>query len=107
MLSALLLAGLFAAPLATVALFAPTDRRFGRAEETSKHVARLMSALLATAGLIAAVVLILALIGATAGHIGAAAVGLALASFAWLPVTRRWNARAHVCWAATTYVFVV
>ena len=26
---------------------------------------------------------------------------------AWLPVTRRWNARAHVCWATTTYVFVV
>ncbi len=50
---------------------------------------------------------ILALIGATTGHIEGAVIGLALASLLWLPVSRRWNARAHVCWAATTYVFVV
>jgi cellulose synthase/poly-beta-1,6-N-acetylglucosamine synthase-like glycosyltransferase len=27
-------------------------------------------------------------------------------SLLWLPVTRRWSARAHVCWAATTYLFL-
>src|SRR5438552_13983931 len=99
MLSALLLAGLFAAPLATVALFLPTDRRFGRAEKTSDRAARLMNTLVWSAGLIAAVAGILALIGATVGHIEAAVIGLALASLAWIPATRRWNARAHVCWA--------
>ncbi len=107
MLSALLLAGLFAAPLATVALFVPTDRRFGRAEEFAKQAARLVSALLWSAGLIAVVAGILAAIGATAGHIEGAVAGLALACVVWLPVTRRWSARAHVCWAATTYVFAI
>jgi uncharacterized membrane protein (DUF485 family) len=25
----------------------------------------------------------------------------------WLPVTRRWNARAHLCWASSVFLFVV
>jgi cellulose synthase/poly-beta-1,6-N-acetylglucosamine synthase-like glycosyltransferase len=50
---------------------------------------------------------ILSLIGVTTGHIEAAAIGLAVATLAWLPVTRGWNARAHVCWATSTYVFAV
>ena len=107
MLSALLLAGLFAAPIATVALFVPTGRRARRAEERAKWLARLARALIWAAVLIAAVVGILALMGVTAGHIAAAAIGLTLACVVWLPVTRRWNARAHVCWATSTYVFVV
>jgi cellulose synthase/poly-beta-1,6-N-acetylglucosamine synthase-like glycosyltransferase len=107
MLSALLLAGLFAAPIATIALFVPATGRAQRAEERSKWIARLGAAVVWTATLIAAVVAILALIGVTAGNIVAAAIGLAVASVVWLPATRRWNARAHVCWAMTTYVFVV
>ena len=103
MLSALLLAGLIASPIATVALFVPTGRRARRAEERAKWIARLACALLWAAVLIAAVVGILALIGVTAGNIAAAAIGLTLACLVWLPVTRRWNARAHVCWATSTY----
>ena len=72
-----------------------------------KWVARLGATLVWAAVLIAAVVGILGLIGVTAGNIVAAAAGLTLATVVWLPVTRRWNARAHVCWATTTYVFVV
>jgi glycosyltransferase involved in cell wall biosynthesis len=30
-----------------------------------------------------------------------------LASVLWLPFTRRWSARAHLCWSATTFLFVV
>ena len=107
MLSALLLAGLFAAPLATAALFVPTSGRAGRAEELSKRAARFGATLLWSATVIAAVALILAVIGVTAGHVEAAAAGLTLATVVWLPATRRWNARAHVCWATTTFVFAV
>ena len=107
MLSALLLAGLFAAPIATVALFVPTGRRARRAEERAKWIARLAGALVWGAVLIAAVAAVLALIGVTAGNLVAAVIGLAIACVVWLPVTRRWNARAHVCWATSTYVFVV
>ena len=107
MLSALLLAGLFAAPIATVALFLPSTGRARRAEERSKWIARLAATLVWAAILIAVVVAILALLGVTAVNIAAAAAGLVLASVVWLPVTRRWNARAHLCWATTTYVFVV
>ena len=107
MLSALLLAGLIAAPLATVALFLPAGRRARRAEQPAQRAARLTAALVGSALLIAIVAAILALIGVTTGHLEAAVVGLALACLLWLPVTRRWNARAHLSWASTTYVFVV
>lgn len=107
MLSALLLAGLIAAPLATVARFLPAGRRARRAEQPAQRAARLTAALVGSALLIAIVAAILALIGVTTGHLEAAGVGLALACVLWLPVTRRWNARAHLSWASTTYVFVV
>ena len=29
-----------------------------------------------------------------------------IASLIWLPVTRRWNARAHMCWASSVFLFV-
>lgn len=32
--------------------------------------------------------------------------GLLAVSVAWLPVTRRWSARAHLCWASSTFLFV-
>ena len=107
MLSTLLLAGLFAAPIATAALFLPASRRARRAEKPTQRAARLTAALACSAVVIAIVAVILALIGVTRGHLEAAVVGLALACLVWLPVTRRWNARAHVSWATTTYVFVV
>ena len=67
-----------------------------------KWVARLAATLVWAAVLIGAVVGILALVGVTAGNLVAATAGLTLATVLWLPVTRRWNARAHVCWATTT-----
>jgi len=107
MLSSLLLAGLIAAPFPTAALFLPASPRRGRAEKPTQQIARLMSALLSSALVIGIVALILALIGVTTGHLEAASVGLALACLLWLPATRRWNARAHVTWSTTTFVFVV
>ena len=36
-----------------------------------------------------------------------AVAGLVFASLIWLPVTRRWTARAHLCWATSIFLFVV
>jgi len=30
-----------------------------------------------------------------------------LAGLLWLPVTRNWSPRAHLCWASSTFLFVV
>jgi cellulose synthase/poly-beta-1,6-N-acetylglucosamine synthase-like glycosyltransferase len=107
MLSALLLAGLFAAPIAAAAMFAPVGGSARRGEERSRWVTRLAATVIWSVVLNAAIAGILAAIGVTAGNVEAAAIGLAVASLVWLPLTRRWNARAHVCWATTTYLFAV
>jgi cellulose synthase/poly-beta-1,6-N-acetylglucosamine synthase-like glycosyltransferase len=33
--------------------------------------------------------------------------GVVFASLIWMPVTRRWSARAHMCWASSVFLFVV
>jgi cellulose synthase/poly-beta-1,6-N-acetylglucosamine synthase-like glycosyltransferase len=104
MLSALLLAGLVAAPLATIALFVPAAAR-GRAVGAWPWLRRFLLALIGTVLLGAAAAGFLALLDATRANITAGAAGLVVASLLWLPVTRRWSARAHLCWAATTYLF--
>src|SRR5438477_11495462 len=90
MLSALLLAGLFAAPIATAALFLPATGWIQRAEERWRWIGRLTLAMVWTVILIAAVLGILALIGVSGRNLVAAAVGLAIASALWMPFTRRW-----------------
>jgi len=107
MLSALLLGGLVAAPIATVALFLPGLSRTRRHDEWWRLTGRTILSLIWTAALVAAVAAVLSAIGVTRANIEAAAAGLALTSIVWLPATRRWGPRAHVCWAATTYVFAV
>jgi hypothetical protein len=49
----------------------------------------------------------LRLLGATEHNLLAGAAAVVLASLIWLPVTRRWSARAHLCWASTVFLFVV
>jgi len=105
MLSALLLAGLIAAPIATVALFLRPPFR-GRSRGAWPWARRLTLALVGTAALAAVCSAILWLFGATTSNIEAGAAGLVVTSLLWLPVTRRWSARGHVAWAATTYLFI-
>ncbi|HWE58457.1 MAG TPA: glycosyltransferase [Solirubrobacteraceae bacterium] len=105
MLSSLLLAALLAAPIATLILFLPAADRGGHSDDAWRFVGRTALALASTLVLIAVVAGILGLIGATGGNIEAAAIGLAAFSVLWLPFTRRWGARAHLCWAATTFMF--
>jgi glycosyltransferase involved in cell wall biosynthesis len=51
-----------------------------------------------SAGLVAA-------LGGTRNNDIACGIAIVLASLFWLPFTRRWSARAHLCWSATTYLF--
>src|SRR5580693_8743021 len=106
MLQALLLAALIAAPLGSAALFVPA-RLIDRGAGTWPAVRRVVLAVIGTAVLAAAVAGVLRLIGATEHNLLAGAAGVVVASLVWLPITRRWSARAHLCWASTVFLFVV
>lgn len=67
----------------------------------------ILLAVIGTAVLAAAVAGVLRLLGATEHNLVAGAAGVVVASLVWLPVTRRWSARAHVCWTSTVFLFVV
>jgi glycosyltransferase involved in cell wall biosynthesis len=105
-LSALLLADLFAAPLATAGLFLRPGRAAGRADGGLRQAGRLAGTLVLTLLLAVAVMVILRLLGVTPAHVVAGGCGLVLVSLLWLPLTRRWSPWAHVCWAATSWLFV-
>src|SRR5437016_10504451 len=101
MLSALLLGGLVATPIATLALFLPGLSRTRRHDEWWRLTGRVLLSIIWTAALVAGVAGVLSVVGVTHVNIEASVAALALASLVWLPATRRWGPRAHVCWAAT------
>jgi cellulose synthase/poly-beta-1,6-N-acetylglucosamine synthase-like glycosyltransferase len=105
-LASLVLAGLIAAPVGTFGLLVkgPAPVRL-----TGKWPAfrRFATAIIGTVLLGGLVVGALMLLGATEHNSIVAAACLAAVSLAWLPVTRRWNARGHLCWSATIFLFVV
>jgi cellulose synthase/poly-beta-1,6-N-acetylglucosamine synthase-like glycosyltransferase len=100
-LSAILLGAIVAALLATLALFGT-----GRWAIRRSNAFWLPRAVVATAVLAAVTWGVMALIGATRHNLIASCIALVGASVLWMPVTRRWNARAHLCWAATWLLFV-
>ena len=106
MLQALLLAALIAAPLGSAALLVPT-RLVDRGAGTWPAVRRVLLAVIGTVVLAAAVAGVLRLLGATDHNLVAGAAGVVVASLIWLPVTRRWSAGAHLCWASSVFLFVV
>src|SRR6266516_2892965 len=105
MLGAVLLAGIVAAPLSSAALFAPAHRR-AKTTGAWPAIRRFVLALAGTAILGGAVAAALRLLGASASGTRAAVVAIVVASFVWLPGTRRWTARAHLCWASSVLLFV-
>jgi Glycosyl transferase family 2 len=105
MLAALLLAGLVAAPVTSAALFVPVRPR-RRVAGTWPATRRLVLALLGTVLLAAVVAVVLTALHATRTNVIAATAGLVAMSLLWLPATRRWNARAHLCWAGSLFLFV-
>jgi cellulose synthase/poly-beta-1,6-N-acetylglucosamine synthase-like glycosyltransferase len=84
----------------------PATSRVRPVEERWRRMGRVVLKLMWTAILVAAMAVLLRLIGVTTRNIEAVSAGLVLASIVWLPVTRRWGARGHLCWATTTYLFV-
>jgi cellulose synthase/poly-beta-1,6-N-acetylglucosamine synthase-like glycosyltransferase len=106
MLEALVIAGIVAAPLGSAGLFLPA-RRHARVAGTWPALRRFILALLGTILLAAAAAGTLKLLHATGSNLLAGVAGLAAASVAWLPATRRWSPRAHLCWASSTFLFVV
>jgi glycosyltransferase involved in cell wall biosynthesis len=106
MLAALLLAGIVAAPLGSAGLFVPARPR-ARVAGAWAASRRFILALAATAVLAAVVAGVLRLLHATEHNLVAGVAGVAVASLIWLPVTRRWSARAHLCWSSSVFLFVV
>jgi cellulose synthase/poly-beta-1,6-N-acetylglucosamine synthase-like glycosyltransferase len=105
-LAALVLAGILAAPLGTTALLIGS-RRPSRTTGGWPATRRLVLAIIGTAVLAALVSAVMWLLGVTERNDIAGAIGLVAGSLIWLPVTRRWNARAHLCWATSIFLFVV
>jgi glycosyltransferase involved in cell wall biosynthesis len=105
-LAALVLAGILAAPLGTAALLAGS-RPPGRTAGAWPATRRLALALAGTAVLAATVAVAMRLLGVTEHNMIAGVAGLVAASLVWLPLTRRWNARGHLCWTSSTFLFVV
>ena len=105
MLEALVIAGLVAAPLSSAGLFLPQRLRT-RVAGAWPAARRFILALVGTAVLAAAAAATLALLNVTGGNLLAGVAGLIAASVIWLPATRRWSPRAHLCWASSTFLFV-
>jgi hypothetical protein len=105
MLAALLLAGLVAAPLGSASLFMPAKRRL-RAAGAWPAIRRFTLAVVGTAVLAAAVAGVLKLAHVSQHNFVVGVAGVVIASLIWMPVTRRWNARAHLCWASSIFLFV-
>src|SRR5580704_14358408 len=106
MLAALLLAGIVAAPLGSIALLLPVRTR-AATPGTWSATRRFLWAVIGTVVLAALVAGILKLLGVTQHNLILAIAGVAFASAVWLPATRRWTARAHLCWASSVFLFVV
>jgi glycosyltransferase involved in cell wall biosynthesis len=100
MLSILLRVGLVAAPLSLAALFVPVKRHLRSALGTGWAIRRVGLTLLATAGLAVVAGGSLREFGVSGQGQVAGVAGVVATSLAWLPVTHRWTARAHLCWVS-------
>ena len=106
MLAALVLAGILAAPMGTAALLV-SSRHPKRTTGAWPATRRFAFAIVGTAVLAALVGVAMRLLGVTEHNTIAGVAGLIAGSLIWLPVTRRWNARGHLCWATSIFLFVV
>ena len=107
MLAALLLAGILAVPLGLVSLVIPVKQHARPAAGSWRGIRRVVLAVAATTALAAVVAASLSLRGVSGHHLAAGIAGAVAASLVWLPVTRRWTARAHLCWASSVFLVIV
>ena len=103
----LLLAGVLAVLLGLVGLVMPVKRQARTAAGAWRAIGRVVLAVAATTALAAAAAVLLSLLGVSGPGRAAGIAGVVFASLAWLPVTRRWNARAQLCWASSIFLAVV
>ena len=106
MLEALVIAGIVAALLGSAALFLPV-RLHERAAGAWAAAWRVILAVAGSAVLAAAAAGVLYLLKATEGNLITGGAAVVVAGLLWLPVTRNWSARAHLCWASSTFLFAV
>ena len=106
MLAPLLLAGIIAAPLGSIALLLPGRHR-DRPAGTWSATRRFVLAVVGTVVLAALVAVVLKLLKVSQHNLILGIAGVAVASVVWLPATRQWSARAHLCWATSVFLFVV
>ena len=106
MLAALLLAGLAAAAVSTVLLLSPWRFDATRTHGWWPWSRRLLFAIVFTGITDVIVAGVLVGIGATRTHVVWSVAAVTATSALWLPATRRWTARAHVCWSSTVLLFV-
>jgi len=105
MLAALLLSGLVAAPLTSLALLTFPRRRFGG--RGWFHAGRRFVYAVAATAVTAAVDVVLLRLFGVGTHLLIIAVGSLVAMcIVWLPLTRRWGGLAHVAWACGVYLFL-
>jgi hypothetical protein len=105
MLASLLLAAVIAGILATIGLFVPVPKRFGSG--ALMWTRRLVLALIGTVVLAAVSSYGVYVLNDSRRYAIAAFVLIVAASLLWLPATRRWNARSHLCWATNFCLFAV
>src|ERR1700677_1308456 len=106
MLQAMLLVAIVAAPLGSVALFLPSRPR-DRGAGVWQAALRASWAGSGPIVLAAAAAGVLRAFGASEHNLVVGIAGLVFASLVWLPFTRRWSGRAHLCWATSVFLFVV
>jgi cellulose synthase/poly-beta-1,6-N-acetylglucosamine synthase-like glycosyltransferase len=105
-LAALVLAGIIAAPLGTAALLAGSGHP-SRTRGAWPATRRFTFAIVGTAVLAVLAAVAMRLLGVTERNDIAGVAGLIVGSLIWLPVTRRWNARGHLCWSTSIFLFAV
>src|SRR5262249_18351024 len=103
--SALLLATIVVAPLATLWLFLRQPLG-SRSRGAWPWFRRLASALFGTIVLGALTAGLLDVVGSTRRSLVAAVAGIVLMSLVWMPITRSWGAAAHLCWSMTILLFL-
>jgi hypothetical protein len=97
MFAALVLAGIVAAPIATTCLLIQPSRRRRKVTGAWPTARRLLFAVAGTMLLAALAGALVWLFGASEHNAIAGGAALAVGSLVWLPVTRRWTARGHLC----------
>jgi len=96
-----------AAPLGFAGLVLPVKRHAGTTAGPWLALRRLLLTVAATAALAAVVAVSLRLLGVSGHDREVGIAGVVFASLAWLPATRRWTARAHLCWTSSIFLVIV